>query len=101
MATTKSGSVNLRAMRGLARFPGHAPNSATPEELRAFQLDMKERGVGAPTFNNRLTVLSFFYATRCLRPESEGGKENDPVTRFPAERGACVISGQPRRSPWR
>ena len=30
---------------------------------------MKERGVGAPTFNNRLTVLSFFYATKCPRPE--------------------------------
>ena len=30
---------------------------------------MKERGVGAPTFNNRLTVLSFFFATTCPRPE--------------------------------
>ena len=41
------------------------------QRLRSYsvQLDMKERGVGAPTFNNRLTVLSFFYATTCLRPE--------------------------------
>ena len=30
---------------------------------------MKGRGVGAPTFNNRLTVLSFFNATTCPRPE--------------------------------
>ena len=65
----KTQTMYLRAMRDFTRFLGHAPDSATPEELRAFQLDMKERGVGAPTFNNRLTVLSFFYASTCLRPE--------------------------------
>ncbi len=30
---------------------------------------MKEKGVGSPTSNNRLTVLSFFFATTCSRPE--------------------------------
>ena len=59
----------LRGMRDFSRFPGHAPDTATPEELRAFQLDMKERGVGTPTFNNCLTVLSFFFATTCPGPE--------------------------------
>ena len=65
----KTQSMYLRAMPDFTRFLGHASDSATPEELRAFQLDMKERGVGAPTFNNRLTVLSFFYANTCPRPE--------------------------------
>jgi|SRR6056297_129004 len=65
----KTQTMYLRAMRDFTRFLGHAPDSATPEELRAFQLDMKERSVGAPTFNNRLTVLSFFYASTCPRPE--------------------------------
>ena len=65
----KTQTMYLRAMCDFTRFFGHAPDSATPEELRAFQLDMKERGVGAPTFNNRLTVLSFFYATTCPRAE--------------------------------
>ena len=65
----KTQTMYLRAMREFTRFLGHSPDTATPEELRAFQLDMKERGVGAPTFNNRLTVLSFFFATTCLRPE--------------------------------
>jgi site-specific recombinase XerD len=65
----KTQTMYLRAMREFTRFLGHSPDTATPEELRAFQLDMKERGVGAPTFNNRLTVLSFFYATTCARPE--------------------------------
>ena len=65
----KTQTMYLRAMRDFTRFLGHSPDTATPEELRAFQLDMKERGVGAPTFNNRLTVLSFFFATTCPRPE--------------------------------
>jgi integrase len=65
----KTQTMYLRAMREFTRFLGHSPDTATPEELRAFQLDMKERGVGAPTFNNRLTVLSFFYATTCARPD--------------------------------
>lgn len=65
----KTQTMCLRAMRDFTRFLAHAPDSATPEELRAFQLDMKERGVGAPTFNNRLTVLSFFFASTCPHPE--------------------------------
>ena len=65
----KTQTMYLRGMRDFTWFLGHAPDSATPEELRAFQLDMKERGVGAPTFNNRLTVLSFFFAATCPRPE--------------------------------
>ena len=65
----KTQTMYLRAMRDFTRFLGHSPDTATPEELRAFQLDMKERGVGGPTFNNRLTVLSFFFATTCPRPE--------------------------------
>jgi len=65
----KTQTMYLRAMRDFTGFLVHSPDSATPEELRAFQLDMKEKGVGAPTFNNRLTVLSFFYATTCPRPE--------------------------------
>ena len=65
----KTQTMYLRAMRDFTPYLGHSPVSATPEELRAFQLDMKERGVGAPTFNNRLTVLSFFFATTCPRPE--------------------------------
>ncbi len=63
---SKTQTMYLRGMRDFTRFLGHAPDSATPEELRAFQLDMKERGIGAPTFNNRLTVLSFFLAQLAL-----------------------------------
>ena len=65
----KTQTMYLRGMRDFTGFLGHAPDTATPEELRAFQLDMKKKGVGAPTFNNRLTVSSFFFAATCPRPE--------------------------------
>lgn len=61
-------TMYLRTMRDPTRLLRHSPDTATPEELREFQLDTKERCVGAPAFNNRLTVLSFFFATTCPYP---------------------------------
>ena len=37
----KTQTMYLRGMRDFTGFLGHAPDTATPEELRAFQLDMK------------------------------------------------------------
>ncbi|AHD03612.1 tyrosine-type recombinase/integrase [Leisingera methylohalidivorans] len=65
----KTQTLYLPAMREFTRFPGHSPGTAAPAELRAFQLDMKEPGAGGPAFNNRLTVLSFFFAATCPGPE--------------------------------
>ena len=80
----KTQTMYLRGMRDFTRFLGHAPDSATPEDLRAFQLDMKERGVGAPSFNNRLTVLSFFLCNHVSPSRDEAahalsaGRQEDP-----------------------
>ena len=52
-------TMYLRAMREFTRFPCRSPDTATPEDLRAFQFDKKEHNIGAPTFNNQVTVLSF------------------------------------------
>jgi len=65
----KTQTMYLRAMRDFTQFLGRSPDTATPEDLRAFQLDMKEKGVGAPTFNNRLSVLGFFFSVTCARAE--------------------------------
>jgi site-specific recombinase XerD len=65
----KTQTMYLRAMRDFTQFLGRSPDTATPEDLRAFQLDMKEKGVGAPTFNSRLSVLGFFFSVTCARAE--------------------------------
>ncbi|MFT5624448.1 MAG: integrase/recombinase XerD [Lentimonas sp.] len=67
----KTQTMYLCGMRDFTRFLRHAIDSATSEELRAFQRDMKERGVGAPTFNNRLTVLRCFLRDDMPTPGDE------------------------------
>ena len=39
----KTQTMDVRAMREFTRFLWHSPDSATPEELRAFQLNTKEK----------------------------------------------------------
>ncbi len=63
----KTQTMYLRAMRDFTRFIGRSPDTASPEDLRSFQLDMADKGIGAPTFNNRLSVLSFFFSVTCAR----------------------------------
>ncbi|MBY6058621.1 tyrosine-type recombinase/integrase [Leisingera daeponensis] len=62
-------TMYLRSVREFARFLRRSPDLATPEDLRAFQLDMKEKGTCAPTFNHRLSALSFFFSVTCDRSE--------------------------------
>ncbi len=57
----------LRTMRDFTLFPGGSPDTATSGDLRAFQLDMSEKGTGAATSDNRLTVLGFFFSVTCVR----------------------------------
>jgi integrase/recombinase XerD len=76
----KTQTMYLRAMRDFTRFLGRSPDTATSEDLRAFQLDMSEKGTGSATFNNRLTVLSFFFSVTCAR---EGMKRYMRYQRVP------------------
>ncbi|GFE51217.1 hypothetical protein So717_29700 [Roseobacter cerasinus] len=61
---------------------------------------MKERDVGAPTFKNRLTVLSFYFATTCPRPEMkrhmrhQRAAKKTPVV-LSAEEVACILEAAP------
>ena len=51
----------IRAVKRLTIFLGRSPDSATPEELRAFQLHLTETGVQPPTINATVTALRFFF----------------------------------------
>ncbi len=53
----KAQKSHIRAIKGFARFLGHSPDAATPEELRAYQLHMTDTGVTASTFNVRIVAL--------------------------------------------
>jgi integrase/recombinase XerD len=56
--------------RGLATFLGRSPDTATPEELRAFQLHLTKNGAQPPSINATVTALRFFFKVTLDRPET-------------------------------
>ena len=65
----KAQKSHIRAIKDFARFLKRPPDTATPEELRAYQLHMTDTGVTASTFNTRIIALRFFFGMTCGREE--------------------------------
>jgi len=63
----KAQKSHIRAIKDFAAFLEHSPDTATPEELRAYQLHMTDTGVTASTFNTRIVALRFFFGITCGR----------------------------------
>jgi site-specific recombinase XerD len=61
---------SIRAVKKLAAFLGRSPDTATPEDLRAFQLHLTASGVQPPTISATVTVLQFFFKVTLDRPET-------------------------------
>src|SRR5450631_1148244 len=60
----------IGAVKRLAAFLGRSPDTATPEELRAFQLHLTGTGVQPTSINTTVTALRFFFkVTLVLSPE--------------------------------
>ena len=51
----------IRAVVKLTRFLGRSPHTATPEDLRLFQLHLSESGVSNTTINATITGLRFLF----------------------------------------
>ena len=60
----------IRAVKKLAAYLGRSPDTATPEDLRAFQLHLTETGANPPTINATVTALRFFFKVTLDRPET-------------------------------
>jgi hypothetical protein len=58
----------IRALKRLAAFLGRSRDSATPEELRSFQLLLTGTGIRPPTMNTTVTALRFFFKVTLDRP---------------------------------
>lgn len=52
-----------------ATWLGRSPHTATPEDLRRFQIEQQEAGVPVPTMNNIVAALRFFFTRTLDRPE--------------------------------
>jgi integrase/recombinase XerD len=61
----------IRAVKKLAVFlGGRSPDTATAEELRAFQVHLSKTGTNPPTMNATVTALRFFFKTTLDHPET-------------------------------
>lgn len=60
----------IRAVKKLAAFLNRSPDTATAEELRAFQLHLSKTGTTPPTMNATVTALRFFFKVTLDRPET-------------------------------
>jgi integrase/recombinase XerD len=65
----KAQKSHIRAIKDFAKFLKRSPDTATPEELRAYQLHMTDTGVTASTFNTRIIALRFFFGMTCGRED--------------------------------
>src|SRR5271155_2434012 len=59
----------IRDVGRLATFLGRAPDTATAEDLRRFQVEQGEAGVPVPTMNSIVSALRFFFTQKLDRPD--------------------------------
>jgi site-specific recombinase XerD len=65
----KTQSDYIRHVKNFSLFLGRSPHTATPEDLRAFQVHQSAAGVHPPTMNGTVSALRFFFTTTLDRPE--------------------------------
>ena len=56
-------------VRDFAAFLGRAPDTATAEDIRRFQVHQRESGVQPPTINCSVSALRFFFTMTLDRPD--------------------------------
>ncbi|MCV3273073.1 phage integrase N-terminal SAM-like domain-containing protein [Roseobacter sinensis] len=62
-----SQKAHIRALKDFTAFLGRAPDTATPDELRAYQLHVTDTGVTPSVYDARITALRFFFGMTCNR----------------------------------
>ena len=60
----------IRAVKKLTKFLGRAPNTASLEDLRAFQKRLVDDGVSSATINATIRGLRFYFDTTLDRPQA-------------------------------
>jgi site-specific recombinase XerD len=68
--TSKTQHDYIRLVANLARFLGRSPDTATPEDLRRFQLHLTRSHAGAPISNSTISALRFFFSVTLDRADA-------------------------------
>jgi integrase/recombinase XerD len=65
----KTREANIRAVLHFTRYLCRSPDTATAEELRAYQLHCVKQGISAITLNATITGLKFFSEATMRAPK--------------------------------
>ena len=65
----KAQKAHIRAVKDFALSLGRSPDTATPDDLRAYQLHMTDTGVTPTMYNARIMALRFLFGKTCGREE--------------------------------
>ncbi len=63
----------LAVVENFTSFLGHAPDGATAEDLRRYQLHMRSSGASATTMNTAVSALRFFFGVTLGRGDAQVG----------------------------
>ena len=66
----KTQSDYIRHVKNFSLFLGRSPHTATPEDLRAFQVHQSAAGVQPPTMNSTVSALRFFFTVTLDRADA-------------------------------
>ena len=59
----------IRDVGRFASFLGRPPDTATPDDIRRFQVEQRDTGTPAPTMNSIVATLRFFFTHTLDRPD--------------------------------
>ena len=59
----------IRDVGRFATFLGRSPDTATPDDVRQFQIEQRDAGVPTPTMNSIVSALRFFFTQTIDRPD--------------------------------
>src|SRR5215470_15691892 len=59
----------VQRVKDFAKFLGRSPDTATLEDVRAFQLHLTSTGAGVPKINSAIAALRFFFNITLRRPD--------------------------------
>jgi integrase len=61
--------AHIRALKHFTAFLGRSPDTATPDDLRGYQLHMTDTEVTPSVYNARVAALRFFFGKTCDRED--------------------------------
>ena len=67
--TEKTRQDYVRHVQAFAAFIGRSPSTATPGDIRGFQLHQRQSGMQPPSINTAVSALRFLFTVTLDRPE--------------------------------